>query len=223
MTIERYLTDLRRRLPLLRRKRFLAETEAHLRDSVARYRAAGLDHDSAEAEALADFGGSDLVASRFAAEGAVVEMRVASLLALGAAAFFVFPLYVVPENVLPPAPWATKPGDILVLQIVAVSLWLTAVGLAAMAASLAWTPWPRLAATALIAVSVAIAGAGAVSAALVVRWSGETSFTADWPLLAAPLAVCSIGACALACAWARRRRELLRFEFTEERMRTSRG
>jgi len=209
MTIERYLTDLRRRLPLLRRKRFLAETEAHLRDSVARHRAAGLDPDSAVAAALADFGHIDLVASRFATEGAVLEMRIASLLALGAAAFFVFPLYVVPENVLPPAPWATKPGDILALQIVAVSLWLAAVGLAAMAASLAWTPWPRLAASALTAVPVAIAGAGAVSAALVVRWSGETSLTAEWPLLAAPLAVCSLGACTLTCVWAWRRRELL--------------
>jgi hypothetical protein len=209
MTIERYLTDLGRRLPLIRRKRFLAEAEAHLRDSVARHRAAGLDPESAEAEALADFGSLDVVPRRFAAEGAVVEMRVASLLALVAAALFVFPLYVVPENTLPPAAWETKPVDILVLQVVSVSLWLASVGLAAMAALLAWTPWSRLAARVLSAVLVAIVGAAMVSAALVVRWFSEASVTLDWPLLAAPMAVCALGVCALARVWACRRCELL--------------
>jgi hypothetical protein len=209
MTIERYLADLARRLPLIRRRRFLAEAEMHLRDSVARHRAAGLDPDSAEAAALAGFGSIDVVAHRFAAEGAAAELRVASLLALTAAALFIFPLYVVPENTLPPAAWETKPVDISVLQVVSVSLWLTAVGLAVLAAALAWTPWSRFAATAMSVVLVTIAGAGLTSAALVARWFGETSVTPEWPLVAAPMAVCSLGACALACVWARRRRELL--------------
>ncbi len=206
MTIDEYLRELQRRLPRIRRGRALAEADAHLRDSAARYEAGGLDRAAAEAAAVRDFGDLDLVARRFAAEVAGVETRLASALALVAVALFVFPLYVVPENTLPPASWAEKPGDIVVLQLVTVAFWVAAGALAALSAGLAWTRWSRFAAPLLDLVPVALAGSIAVSAALVVRWFAETTVTGWWPLLAAPLAALCLAASAGSAWWAHRRR-----------------
>jgi hypothetical protein len=105
MTIDAYVAALGTRLPWLRRKRALAEAREHLRDSAARHRAAGLEPDAAEEAAVVGFGDVDVVAGRFAAETAVLEIRIATAVALMAVGLFVFPLYVVPENTLPPAQW----------------------------------------------------------------------------------------------------------------------
>jgi hypothetical protein len=210
VSVDDYLRELAGRLPRTRRARFLAEAEAHLRDAVEHHRARGLPPLQAEAKALAEFGSVDLVARRVAAEFAVLEIRAASLVALGAAACFVIPLYVVPENTLPPATWATKPGDIVALQAATVSLWLGSVVLAACGAGFSWTRWPRLAAEALTASVVAIASAGAASAALVVRWFDAQGATSEWPLLAAPTALVCVGACVLATFFVRRQVEATR-------------
>ena len=156
-----------------------------------------------------DFGPVKLVARRFAAESAVRETRLATALALGASALFVFPLYVVPENTLPPAQWAEKPRDILVLQLVVVGCWLVAVGLAVVGAALAWTPASRFAAPLIAATTIAILGSVVASAALVVRWFAEVPATPGWPLLAAPLAFGCLAVGAVAAAWTRERRSLL--------------
>jgi hypothetical protein len=211
LTIDAYLASLRRRLPLLGRRRALAEVREHLRDSAARHRASGLEPDAAEVAAVREFGDVDEVGRRFAAELAVVETRVASTLALGAVAFFVFPLYVVPENTLPPAQWIEKPTDIAMVQAVAVGSWLAALGVAVLGAVAAWTRWPRLAGAALPTVAVAIAVAGATGAALVVRWFEAEPATPEWPLLALPTSLASLGVCALAAVWAGRRRRLLAY------------
>jgi hypothetical protein len=204
MTIAEYVGQLERRLQRFGRRRILAEAEAHLCDSAARHEAAGLTRTAAEAAAIRDFGDVAVVARRFAAEAAIRETRAASALALGAAAFFVFPLYVVPENTLPPATWDEKPTDILVLQFATISLWGVAGALAAAGSLLAWTRWLRFAAPALELVLRALAGL--LSVVLVVRWFTAAPDTVLWPLLAAPLAVACLAVCAEAAGWAHSRR-----------------
>lgn len=205
MTIDRYLHELEQRLPRIRRRRFLAEAEAHLRDSAARHAAEGLPWQAAEQAAVRDFGPIEEVARRLAAEAAVHETRGAALLALGASVLFVFPLYVVPENTLPPAKWTAKPTDIAVLQLVTVTFWLAAIALAAASVLFAWTRWRRYTAALLGAAGAAVVGSALVSAALVFRWFTAAPMTSSWPLLAAPAAFACLGACAVAGAWAHRR------------------
>ena len=209
MTIDAYLAELERRLPRIGRRRVLAEAHEHLRDSAARARAAGISDHAAEAAAVADFGPVELVSRRLAGEGARRETRIATLVALGAVAFFVFPLYVVPENTLPPAPWAEKPAEIFVLQLVTVALWLLAGALAAASAALAWTRWAHVAAPVLAAASAAIAGSTVAAAVLVERWFAVAPATPSWPLVGAPLAVGCLLACVAAMTWTLAHRRLL--------------
>lgn len=206
MTIDEYIAQLERRLPRLGRRRILAEAAEHLRDSAARYGAAGLARPAAEAAAIADFGEVAVVARRFAREAAIRETRVASGLTLAAVAFFVFPLYVVPENTLPPATWAEKPRDILVLQLLTVLLWMVAGAFAAGGTVVAWTRWRRFAAPALELVLRSLACSIVVSVALVVRWFMTAPGTPLWPLLAAPLALGCLVICAETAGWAHSRR-----------------
>ena len=208
MTIDAYLAQLERRLPRIARRRILAEAQEHLRDSAARHSAAGLVPHTAEAAAVADFGPVEIVARRLAAESAIRETRIATVVALGAVAFFVFPLYVVPEKTLPPAPWQEKPRDIFLLQLVSVGLWVAAGALALAAAALSWTRWSRLAALPLTCALIALAGSVAASAVLVVRWFALTPNTPNWAL-AAPLAAVCLVACAAAALVARSSRRRL--------------
>ncbi len=208
MTIDAYLAELERSLPRISRRRVLAEAQEHLRDSAAMHRAAGLTSPDAEAAAVADFGPVEIVAARLAAERAVRDTRISTSVALGAVAFFVFPLYVVPENSLPPAPWVEKPRDIFVLQLVSVVVWLVAGALAATSAAVAWTRWSHLAAPILLTASVAIAAACAVVAAIAARWVALTPATPNWPL-AAGLALGCLVACVAAAGWALAHRRLL--------------
>jgi hypothetical protein len=108
VTIDAYLAVLGSKVPWLGRRRALAEAREHLRDSAARHRADGLQPDAAEEAAVDGFGDVEVVADRFAAEAAVLETRTATAVALLAVALFVFPLYVVPENTLPPAQWGDE-------------------------------------------------------------------------------------------------------------------
>lgn len=209
LTIDAYLAELERRLPRIGRRRVLAEAQEHLRDSAARHRAAGLSSSAAEAAAVGDFGPVEVVGRRLASEGAIRETRIAPLVALGAVAFFVFPLYVVPENTLPPAPWMEKPRDIFVLQLVTIALWLLAGALTVSSAALAWTRWARVAAPVLVAASAAIAGSTVAGAFLVERWFAATPATPSWPLVGAPLALGCLLACTAAASWARARGRLL--------------
>jgi hypothetical protein len=209
MTIGEYLGKLEGRLPRLRRRRILAEVEDHLCDSAARHRASGLGQHAAEAAAVRDFGEVGVVARRFAAETAILEIRAAAALTVGAVLLFVFPLYVVPENTLPPATWMEKPRDIFVLQVTTISLWVVAGALAAASAIFAWTRWSRFAAVVLQLVPIALAASVLASVALVVRWFSAGSAVVWWPLLAAPLALGCLAACAGTAAWAHSRRSAL--------------
>lgn len=208
MTIDAYMSALERLLPRIARLRVLAEVREHLRDAAARQQDEGVSSFEAEAAATRAFGPVADIARRLGSELALRETRLAGVLALAAAASFVFPLYVVPENTLPPAPWAEKPQDIFVLQLVGVGLWIAAGALALAATALAWTRWPQLVAPALTCVTIALAGSVVVGIALVVRWFSYTPATPNWAF-AAPLAVACLVACAGAALWAKAARRRL--------------
>ncbi len=181
MTIDSYLTEVRRLLPYTARLRALAEVREHLRDAAARHRAEGASPGDAEMLATAEFGEAAEVASRLGRELAIRETRVAALLAVGAVALFVFPFYVVPENTMPPAPWAEKPSELLALQRLTLALWLAAGALAMAGVVLAWSRWARAASVAMVATATAITGASVVSVILFWRW---TAYTPSTPNLA---------------------------------------
>ncbi|MGH3137053.1 MAG: permease prefix domain 1-containing protein [Gaiellaceae bacterium] len=202
MTIDSYLLELERRLPRIAAQRPRAEVREHLRDAAAQHEARGLSRADAECAAVRDFGPVDEIAKRLGFEIALRQTRVAAALALGATALFVFPLYVVPENTLPPAPWLEKPRDIAVIQLVMVALWVAAGVLAAAATAVAWTRLSTFAAPMLTASLVALAGSLGAVVTLAVRWYSYTPSTPNWAL-AAPLAAVCLVVCAGAAAWAR--------------------
>jgi HAAS domain-containing protein len=208
VTIDAYLAELERRLPRIARLRALSEIREHLRDAAARHRSAGRSPFDAEAAATREFGPVADVARRFSSELAVRETRIVSVLSLVAVAFFVFPIYVVPENTLPPAPWTEKPPDIALLQGVAITLWLLGGVLASASVVLAWSRWLRFALLALLGAVGGIAGSTAVSAVLVQRWFAFTPATPNWAL-AAPLAFACVVVCSAAALWARSSRPRL--------------
>jgi hypothetical protein len=208
VTIDAYLAELERLLPRAARLRALPEVREHLRDAAAHRRAAGDGPFEAEETATRAFGLPAVVGPRLAGELAVRETRIAAALAIGAVALFVFPLYVVPENTLPPASWAEMPSDLLALQRVALGLWVLAGALAVASAVLAWTHWRRYAASALLFTTVALAGSIAASVALVARWFALTPATPGWGFAAPPAAACLV-VCVCAAAWARCSRQRL--------------
>ncbi len=208
MTIDAYLAELEAALPRSLRRRILAEAQEHLRDSAAAHRAAGLAPHAAEEAAVEHFGPVAVVARFLAEEGALRGTRISTILALGAVAFFVFPLYVVPENTLPPAPWAEKPRDIFLLQLISIAFWLGSGALAAVSIILAWSRWSHLAAPALVTASAAMGASCAAAGVLIARWLAVTPSTPNWPLAGALAAGCLL-ACAAAASWAFVHRRLL--------------
>jgi hypothetical protein len=208
MTIDAYVAELERSLSWAARRRALPEIKEHLRDSAARHRAAGASSFEAEEAATRDFGPAADVARRVDRELAVRETRLASVLALGAVLAFVVPLYVVPENTLPPAPWAELPTELLVLQRIAIAFWLFAGAFAAVSAVLAWTRWSSFISRTLGLAIASLTTSIVASAALVVRWFSYTPATPEWGL-AAPLAASCLSACVLAALWTRSTRRRL--------------
>jgi hypothetical protein len=197
--IERYLRELAEALPPLRRRRVLAEVEAHLADAAARYEAAGRYRGEAEELAVAEFGPADVVARRLTAELAHRASRPAAALVLAAAVLFVVPLYGLPENTLPPAPWEELPAALEWKRDLAVALWLVAVGLAALGLLLRR---PVLSVAAL----VCVAGSAVLSAVLAVDWNSAAPATPLATLLALtlPLALAAVVVPGAALAYVRR-------------------
>jgi hypothetical protein len=115
---ERYVRELERRLPfaLGHRARVLAEVREHLRD--------GGD------EALARFGSVDELARELRPELRARAVATASWLLPLLAVAFLIPLYVIPENAFPPAPWAAVPGYLAWKDDAALVAFAVAVGAA---------------------------------------------------------------------------------------------
>jgi HAAS len=202
MTIEAYLAELSALLPSTRRSRFLSEVEAHLHEAAAARMRLGVERRAAEAEAVESFGPPDVVASRMWRETAPVAVRRAAAVALIGLGALVLPLYVVPENLLPPAPWTERPGYLGVLLVTALVTWAFA-GVHAVVAFFA--PAAHGACALMLAAAYALA-CGLAGLAAAVAWHVEAPGT-PWSVtaIAAPLTVTALAAVATAAAWARRR------------------
>jgi uncharacterized membrane protein YkvA (DUF1232 family) len=202
VTIEAYLAELRRRLPSTGSRRFLAEVEAHLRDATGAQLAQGIDRAEAEAQAIEAFGPADVVAARMWRETVPIAVRRASGVALLALGLLVLPLYLVPENLLPPAPWEQRPGYLGVLLVTALATWIVASVLAVMAfvAPGAYGAYALVLAAGLALVS------GAAGLAAGVAWHLEAPAT-PWSITAIclPLTVIALAGVGAAAAWARSR------------------
>jgi HAAS len=159
--IDRYLEQLARQLPLLGKRRILAEVAAHLREAAARV---------GEDEAIARFGAPADVASGFrpaVARRAAFWAVIALGLCIGAA--FVG-LLVIPENALPPAPWPTDaPPFYLRWKRDAVAV-LFFVGVAGFAAALATGRWIAVRLTFVAFGLVTLAVQLALAAILALEW-----------------------------------------------------
>jgi hypothetical protein len=156
--LDRYLREVRERIPRVpMRGRFLAEAEAHIREAAAK--------DGVDA-ALEEFGPPEVVAAGVRRELAQRARHLSPVVVLAACVGFVVPLYAVPENVLPPAPWAAgaMPDTLEWKRDLVVGL-LAAAGALAPAAAVARST--RVAALALTALAVA----SVVSVVLAVEWS----------------------------------------------------
>jgi HAAS domain-containing protein len=185
--IESYLRELEQRLPVTRRRRFLKETEAHLVDCAERHVAAGASRDEAERLAVEAFGPPDELARQLAAGSALRVVRGATLVNLVVLASLLGPLYLIPENTLPPAPWDHEPVWIERQQYAMVLLYLAAVALAAVSAIAAWRRHPRWSAYGLAASSVGIAASGALALSLSIYWYVEVPGTPVWSSVVAAL------------------------------------
>jgi hypothetical protein len=159
--IEQVLAELERELAAVGvrgrlRKRILAESEDHLRS---------------DPEAVDRFGPPRRVAVE-AARVAHPRMLLRSVLAYAAVvALFVLPLYGIPENTLPPAPWSERPDYLSWKLYVAEVAWVLALGAAAAAALLAWARLPRAGLAALFCSAIPLALAAGIGSVGAVQWT----------------------------------------------------
>jgi hypothetical protein len=194
--IERYLCELRRRLPwaLGARGRVLAEARDHLLEAAMRI---------GDERAVAEFGPADEVAARLGPElAARAAARAAAIVPVLVAAFVV-PFYLVPENEFPPAPWTSVPGYLAWKHDVALGAFAAAVALALIGALLGAVR-PRLAIGPLVLVAAALTVAAGFASVLDAQWIDEvpgTSATLVWGVIVpARVAVVALVWAALAAA-----------------------
>jgi hypothetical protein len=162
--IDAYLAELRAalRLRFLLRRRLLAEAEAHLRESA---------ETMSEREAVARFGDPALVADELARAAAPSALVRASLLLLGALALFVLPLYAIPENTLPPAPWGERPDYLTWKLYASLGAFGFAVTAAVVALATAWRGWVRVSLAALGIAAASLGTSAVLGGVLAVQWA----------------------------------------------------
>ncbi len=219
MTIDEYLRELERRLPRLERRRFLAEAETHLRQRATDHTGGGLCQDDAETRAVLDFGPPEAVASSVAAAWAPRAIRRACATALLGLGALIVPLYGIPENVLPPAPWDERPTHLGVLLGGALVSWLLSLALAVGALVLSSTGWSRAAASLLWTATAAGAVCVATGLATAVAWRLAAPATplATLLLLVSTGAAPALGLAVGAAAYARGARARLLYAFETSR------
>jgi hypothetical protein len=174
--IDHYLTDLAAELAFhgVRRRR-AARIQAEARDHLLELAA-----EHGEEEAIERFGPARDLAREAARAARPVALFRSTLVFAAALAFFVLPLYGIPENTLPPAPWDERPAHLTWKLYVSVGAFAIAVPLSLIAVAAAWL---RLSRTTLVALSLAggslavsafVGAVGAVQWAQAVPGSGTT-------------------------------------------------
>jgi hypothetical protein len=171
--IDAYLAELRRafRRRFLVERRFMVETETHLREAASKL--------GSEREAIERYGDPEDLARRLAAERAP---RRAALLFLVSLPFFVLPLYAIPENTLPAAPWAQTPHHLEWKREAALALFIVTAGLGLIGLR------SRIA---LGAAAIAFAGCVCLSTVLAVEWHQAVPGSGTTLLLVAVFVVAS--------------------------------
>ena len=174
--IERYLTDLAAELAFhgvgrRRAARIRAEARDHLLELAAEH---------GEEEAVSRFGPARRLAIESARAVQPVVLFRSTLVFAAALALFVLPLYGIPENTLPPAPWDERPAHLTWKLYVSVGAFAIAMPLALIAVAAAWLRLRRTTlvvlalAGASLAISAVVGAVGAIQWAQAVPGSGTT-------------------------------------------------
>ena len=174
--IDSYLAELAAELDFhgvrsRRAARILAEARDHLLELAVEH---------GEEEAVERFGPARQLAAEAARAARPVVLLRSTLVFAAALALFVLPLYGIPENTLPPAPWDERPAYLTWKLYVSVGAFAIAVPLALVAVAAAWLRLRRTTLVALtlagssLAVSAVVGVVGAVQWAQAVPGSGTT-------------------------------------------------
>jgi HAAS len=174
--IDHYLTELAVELDFhhvgsRRAARILAEARDHLLELAAEH---------GEEEAVERFGSARRLAVEAARAAQPVVLLRPTLVFATALALFVLPLYGIPENTLPPAPWDERPAHLTWKLYVSLGAFAIAVPLTLVAVAAAWRRLRRTTLVALtlagssLAVSAVVGAVGAVQWAQAVPGSGTT-------------------------------------------------
>ena len=159
--IERLLADLERELAAVSiggrlKRRLLAESEDHLRS---------------DPDAVERFGSPRRIAVEAARVAYPRKLLWSALAYAAAVALFVMPLYGIPENTLPPAPWVERPDYLTWKLYVSAGAWLVALTAAGAAVLLAWRRLPRATFAALSCSAIALALAAGIGSIGAVQWA----------------------------------------------------
>ena len=167
--IERYLRELKERLPLAlgARVRVLAEARSHLQDAAAA---------DGEEEAVRAFGDVDLVAAQLLPELRERAIRRAAWLAPFLVAIFVVPFYLVPENEFPPATWQAMPSYLAWKQDAALIAFVVAAAAALVGAGIA-TLSARAATAVLLLSGASLVAAAVIASVMDAQWIDEVPGT----------------------------------------------
>ena len=138
--IDSYLTELAVELDFhgvgsRRAARILAEARDHLLELAVEH---------GEEEAVERFGPARQLAAEAARAARPVVLFRSTLVFAAALALFVLPLYGIPENTLPPAPWDERPAHLTWKLYVSVGAFAVAVPLALLAVAAAWLRLRRI-------------------------------------------------------------------------------
>jgi hypothetical protein len=174
--IDHYLSELAvelefQRVGSHRAARVLAEARDHLLELAVEH---------GEEEAVERFGPARQLAVEAARASRPVILLRSTLVFAAVLALFVLPLYGIPENTLPPAPWDERPAHLTWKLYVSVGAFAVAVPLTLIAVATAWLRRRRTTLVALtlagasLAVSTVVGAIGAVQWAQAVPGSGTT-------------------------------------------------
>jgi hypothetical protein len=174
--IDHYLTELAveldfHRVGRRRAARILAEARDHLLELAVEH---------GEEEAVERFGSAHRLAVEAARAAQPVVLLRSTLVFAAALALFVLPLYGIPENTLPPAPWDERPAHLTWKLYGSLGAFAIAVPLTLVAVAAAWRRLRRTTLVALtlagssLAVSAVVGAVGAVQWAQAVPGSGTT-------------------------------------------------
>ena len=165
--IDSYLTELAVELDFhgvgsRRAARILAEARDHLLELAVEH---------GEEEAVERFGSARQLAAEAARASRPVILLRSTLVFAAAIALFVLPLYAIPENTLPPAPWDERPAHLTWKLYVSVGAFAVAVPLALVAIAAAWLRRRRTTLVALTLAGSSLTVSAAVGVVAAVQWA----------------------------------------------------